>query len=96
MVEALGIIETTGITPALQAADSAVKSANVTLGRWIKVGGGRVAIVIRGDVAAVKAAVDAGVSAAKRVGSVESSTVIPRPSEKLIPKFPIACLTSAA
>lgn len=95
MVEALGIIETTGFTPAMQAADAAVKSANISLGKWIKVGGGRVAVIIRGDVAAVKAAVDAGVAAAKRVGSVESFTVIPRPSDKLMPKFPIASLASA-
>jgi ethanolamine utilization protein EutM len=95
MVEALGIIETTGITPAMQAADSAVKSANVTLGKWIKIGGGRVAVIVRGDVAAVKAAVEAGVAAAKRVGVVESSTVIPRPSEKLVPKFPIESIAAA-
>jgi microcompartment protein CcmL/EutN len=95
MVEALGIIETAGITPAMQAADSAVKSANVTLGKWIKIGGGRVAVIVRGDVAAVKAAVDAGVLAAKRVGVVESFTVIPRPSEKLLPKFPIESIAAA-
>lgn len=94
MVDALGIIETTGFTPAMAAADSAVKSANVTLGKWIKVGGGRVAIIIRGDVAAVKAAVEAGVAAAKRVGGVESELVIPRPSDKLNPKFPIGSLTT--
>ncbi len=94
MVDALGIIETTGFTPAMQAADAAVKSANVTLGKWIKVGGGRVAIIIRGDVAAVKAAVEAGVAAAKRVGGVEAELVIPRPSDKLSPKFPIASMTT--
>jgi microcompartment protein CcmL/EutN len=95
MVDALGIIETTGFTPAMQAADAAVKSANVTLGKWITVGGGRIAIIIRGDVAAVKAAVEAGVQAAKRVGSVEAELVIPRPSDKLIPKFPIGSLAPA-
>ena len=94
MVDALGIIETTGFTPAMQAADAAVKSANVTLGRWIKIGGGRIAIIIRGDVAAVKAAVEAGVQAAKRVGSVEAQLVIARPSDKLIAKFPIGAMTS--
>ena len=93
MVDALGIIETTGFTPAMQAADAAVKSANITLGQWIKVGGGRIAIIIRGDVAAVKAAVEAGVAAAKRVGGVEAELVIPRPSDKLFPKFPIGPLT---
>ena len=89
MIDALGIIETIGFTAAMQAADAAVKSANVKLGQWIKVGGGRVSIVIRGDVAAVKAAVEAGVQAAGRIGSVECEIVIPRPSDKLIPKFPI-------
>lgn len=94
MTDALGIIESTGFTPAVQAADAAVKSANVKLGNWIKVGGGRVAIVIRGDVAAVKAAVEAGAQAAKAVGTVNSEVIIARPSEKLIPKFPLAAMTT--
>jgi ethanolamine utilization protein EutM/ethanolamine utilization protein EutN len=89
MIDALGIIETVGFTSAIQAADAAVKSANVKLGKWTKVGGGRVCIIMRGEVAAVKAAVDAGVNAAKAIGNVASSLVIPRPSEKLSPKFPI-------
>ena len=89
MIDALGIIETVGFTPGVQAADAAVKSANVKLGKWIKVGGGRVCIVMRGEVAAVKAAVDAGVNAAKAIGNVSSSLVIPRPSEKLTPQFPL-------
>ena len=89
MIDALGIIETIGFTAAIQAADAAVKSANVKLGKWIKVGGGRVNIILRGDVAAVKAAVEAGAEAAKNVGTVVSELVIPRPSEKLVPKFPI-------
>ena len=89
MIDALGIIETIGYTAAIQAADAAVKSANVKLGKWIKVGGGRVNIILRGDVAAVKAAVEAGAEAAKNVGTVVSELVIPRPSEKLVPKFPI-------
>jgi microcompartment protein CcmL/EutN len=94
MIDALGIIETVGFTPAVQAADAAVKSANVKLGNWIKVGGGRVCIVMRGEVAAVKAAVDAGVTAAKAIGNVASSLVIPRPSDKLTPQFPIEPLGS--
>jgi ethanolamine utilization protein EutM len=89
MTDALGIVETTGFTAAVQAADAAVKSANVKLGSWVKVGGGRVGIVIRGDVAAVKAAVDAGAEAAKAVGTVKSEVIIARPSEKLAAKFPI-------
>jgi ethanolamine utilization protein EutM len=94
MIDALGIVETVGFTSAIQAADAAVKSANVRLGKWIKVGGGRVCIVMRGEVAAVKSAVDAGVNAAKSIGNVTSSLVIPRPSEKLVPKFPIEAVTS--
>jgi ethanolamine utilization protein EutM len=94
MIDALGIIETVGFTSAVQAADAAVKSANVKLGKWIKVGGGRVCIVMRGEVAAVKAAVDAGVNAAKGVGNVACSLVIPRPSDKLTPQFPLDTLSS--
>ena len=94
MNDALGIIETVGFTSAVQAADAAVKSANVKLGKWIKVGGGRVCIVMRGEVAAVKAAVDAGVTAAKGIGNVACSLVIPRPSDKLTSQFPIEPLTS--
>ena len=87
MVDALGIVETLGFTAAVQVADAAVKSANVRLGKWVKVGGGRVAIVIRGDVAAVTAAVDAGGQAGKAIGTVHAEIIIPRPSEKLLPKF---------
>ena len=94
MIDALGIIETVGFTAAIQAADAAVKSANIKLGKWIKVGGGRVNIIIRGDVAAVKAAVEAGVQAATTLGGFEAEVVIPRPSDKLIPKFPIEPLKS--
>jgi ethanolamine utilization protein EutM len=89
MIEALGIIETLGFTAAVQAADAAVKSANVKLGEYVTVGGGRVNIIIRGDVAAVKAGVEAGVQAASRIGSVLSEVIIPRPSDKLMNKFPI-------
>jgi len=89
MNDALGIIETQGFTAAVQAADAAVKSANVKLAKWVKVGGGRVSIVVRGDVAAVKAAVESGVQAARAIGTVLTEVIIPRPSEKLLPKFPL-------
>ena len=89
MYDALGIIETLGFTPAMQAADAAVKSANVSLGKWLKVGGGKVNVIIRGDVAAVTAAVDAGVQAASRIGNVEAHVIIPRPANKLADKMPI-------
>lgn len=89
MQSALGIIETKGLATAIQAADAAVKAANVTLGEYQSVGGGKVNVIIRGDVAAVKSAVDAGVSAACQIGEVQGQTVIPRPSDKLTPVFPI-------
>ncbi len=89
MMDALGIIETVGFTAAIQAADAAVKAANVKLGSWVKVGGGRVNIILRGDVAAVKAAVEAGVQAASKVGKVQSEVIIPHPSDRLLAKFPL-------
>ncbi len=89
MQEALGIIETLGFATAMEAADAAVKAANVKLGEWLKVGGGKVNIIIRGDVAAVKSAVEASVAAASQIGQVQGQTVIPRPSDKLVPTFPI-------
>jgi ethanolamine utilization protein EutM len=89
MQEALGVIETLGFATAMEAADAAVKAANVRFANWLKVGGGKVNIILRGDVAAVKAAVEAGVAAASQIGQVQGQTVIPRPSEKLSPKFPL-------
>lgn len=89
MQEALGVIETRGFATAMEAADAAVKAANVKLADWFKVGGGKVNIIMRGDVAAVKAAVEAGVSSAAQIGDVQGRTVIPRPADKLSPKFPI-------
>ncbi len=89
MQEALGVIETLGFATAMEAADAAVKTANVKLAEWLKVGGGKVNVIMRGDVAAVKAAVDAGVSSAANIGEVQGQTVNPRPSDKLTPKFPI-------
>ena len=89
MQESLGVIETLGFTTAIEAADAAVKAANVRLGDWLKVGGGKVNIIMRGDVASLKAAVEAGVAAASQVGEVHAHTIIPRPATKLSPKFPI-------
>ncbi|MBN2029283.1 BMC domain-containing protein [bacterium] len=89
MQEALGVIETLGFATAMEAADAAVKAANVKLGDWLRVGGGKVNVIIRGDVAAVKSAVEASVAAASQIGQVQGQTVIPRPSDKLVPAFPI-------
>ena len=78
---ALGLVETLGLAAGVEAADAMVKAANVTIVARQQVGGGLVAILIEGDVGAVKAAVDAGVASASRVGKVVSSHVIPRPHD---------------
>ncbi len=86
---ALGMIETKGLVGAVEAADAMVKAANVTLIGRTQVGGGLVTVMVRGDVGAVKAAVDAGAAAAHAVGEVVSVHVIPRPHaevEMILPK----------
>ena len=80
---ALGMIETRGVVAAVEAADAMVKAANVQIVRQSKAGGGLVAIMIRGEVGAVKAAADAGASAANKVGEVVAVHVIPRPHEEV-------------
>ena len=79
MAEALGMIETRGFAAVVEAADAMVKAARVELVTYEKIGGGYVTAVVRGDVAAVKAAVEAGVRGAEKVGEVVSVHVIPRP-----------------
>lgn len=79
MNDALGMIETRGLVGTIEAADAMVKSANVKLIGTEKIGSGLVTIMVRGDVGAVKAAVDAGSAAAEKVGDVVSVHVIPRP-----------------
>lgn len=81
--EALGMIETKGLVCLIEAADAALKAANVTMVGWEKVGSGLVTVFLTGDVAAVKAAVDAGAGAASKIGEVVSVQVIPRPHEDL-------------
>jgi len=78
---ALGFVETLGMTAATLAADTMVKSANVSVVTAQRPGGGIITIIVRGDVGAVKAAVDAGAAAARTVGTVRSAHVIPRPHE---------------
>lgn len=82
-MKALGMIETRGLVASIEAADAMVKAANVTLTCKEQVGGGLVTVMVRGDVGAVKAAVDAGAAAAERVGELVSVHVIPRPHEEL-------------
>ena len=88
MQAALGMVETKGYVGAVEAADAMVKSANVSLVGSEKIGAGLVTVLVRGDVGAVKAATDAGASAAERVGELISVHVIPRPHndvEKILP-----------
>jgi ethanolamine utilization protein EutM len=87
-VQALGMVETKGLTGAIEAADAMVKTANVTLQGKEFIGAGYVLITVRGDVGAVKAATDAGAAAARRVGELVSVHVIPAPAsdvEKILP-----------
>jgi len=89
MSDALGMIETKGLTALTEAADAMVKAARVELVGYKQIGAGLVTVMVRGDVAACKAATDAGVAAAKRLGEVVSSHVIPRPHGDLDEVFPI-------
>jgi ethanolamine utilization protein EutM len=82
-LEALGMIETKGFIALVEATDAMMKAANVKFLGWDKVGSGMVAAFVTGDVAAVKAATDAGATAAGRIGEVISVQVIPRPHEDL-------------
>lgn len=89
MGEALGMIETKGLVGAIEAADAMTKSANVELIGYEKIGSGLVTVMVRGDVGAVKASVDAGAVAAEKVGEIVSKHVIPRPHtdvERILPK----------
>ena len=81
--EALGMVETRGLTAAIEAADQMCKAANVALVGTEKIGSGLVSVMVRGDVGAVKAATDAGAAAAERVGELISVHVIPRPHEEV-------------
>ncbi len=82
-MEALGMIETRGFIALVEATDAMMKAANVEFMGWDKVGSGMVSAFVTGDVAAVKAATDAGASAAGRIGEVVSVQVIPRPHDEL-------------
>ena len=89
-MQALGMIETKGLVASIEAADAMVKAANVTLLGKEHVGGGLVTVMVRGDVGAVKASVDAGAAAAERVGELVSIHVIPRPHDEvegILPKL---------
>lgn len=83
VMEALGMIETKGFVTLVEATDAMLKAANVTFLGWDKVGSGLVSAFVTGDVAAVKAATDAGAAAGSRIGEVITVQVIPRPHEDL-------------
>ncbi|MFT6859531.1 MAG: ethanolamine utilization protein EutM [Thalassolituus oleivorans] len=89
MMEALGIIETKGLTALIEASDAMVKAARVELVGYQQIGHGYVSAMVRGDVAACKAATDAGAAAAQRLGEVVSVHVIPRPHDDLEAIFPL-------
>ncbi|MBE5890128.1 MAG: BMC domain-containing protein [Lachnospiraceae bacterium] len=91
--EALGMIETRGLTAAIEAADAMTKAAEVVLVGTEKIGSGLVTVMVRGDVGAVKASVEAGAQNAQRLGELVAQHVIPRPHsdvEKILPGFPAA------
>jgi microcompartment protein CcmL/EutN len=81
---AIGLIETKGMVGLVEASDAMVKAASVELVKTIQIGGGYVTAIVRGDVGSVRAAVDAGATAAKVVGELVSSHVIPRPHDALV------------
>jgi ethanolamine utilization protein EutM len=94
-MEALGMVETRGLVAMIEAADAMVKAANVQLVGWEKIGSGYVTAIVRGDVAAVKSAVEAGAAAATKVGEVLSTHVIPRPHADLETCLPISLKANA-
>ena len=89
-MEALGMIETRGLVSLIEAGDAAVKAANVKLVGWEKIGSGLVTVLFRGEVAACRAACDAGAAAAQKVGELVSVHVIPQPHGDLEGKLPIS------
>ena len=87
MEHAIGMIETRGLVPLVEASDAMAKAANVQIVKRVGIGGGLVTTVVSGDVGSVRAAVEAGANAANQVGELLSSHVIPRPSEGLMDAF---------
>ncbi len=87
MNEAIGMIETRGFTGNVEATDAMAKAANVTISRTVAIGGGLITVICKGDVASVKAAVDAGAKAAAKVGELVASHVIARPHDELLRSF---------
>ncbi|MBS0661690.1 MAG: BMC domain-containing protein [Verrucomicrobia bacterium] len=84
MSDSIGMVETKGYVGSVEASDAMVKAANVSLVRQIQIGGGFVTVIVKGDIGSIKAAVDAGSQAAKRVGELVCSHVIARPHTELL------------
>ena len=87
MQQAIGLVETKGIVPLVEATDAMAKAANVQIVKRVSIGGGLVTTVVSGDVGSVRAAVEAGANAASQVGELTGSHVIPRPAEGLVDAF---------
>ncbi len=87
MNDAIGLIETKGLLPLVEATDAMAKAANVEIVKRIQIGGGLVTTVVRGDVGSVRAAVEAGSDAAQKVGELVAAHVIPRPADGVIAAF---------
>lgn len=85
--DAIGLIETRGLIAQIEASDAMLKAANVSLVKQVQIGGAYVTTVIKGDVGSVRAAVDAGASAAAQVGELVSAHLIPRPEASLLENF---------
>ena len=94
--EALGLLECKGLVSLMEGTDAMLKAANVEMMGWDKAGSGMVTAFVRGDVAAVKAATDAGAAAARRVGELVSVHVIPRPHANLEDTLPIGKSSTTA
>jgi ethanolamine utilization protein EutM len=87
MQNAIGLVETKGLVPLIEATDAMAKAANVKIEKRVAIGGGFVAAVVSGDVGSVRAAVEAGAAAATQVGELVSSHIIPRPSDGLMEAY---------
>ena len=87
MHNAIGLVETKGLVPLVEATDAMAKAANVKIEKRVGIGGGLVTTVVSGDVGSVRAAVEAGAAAATQVGELVSSHIIPRPSDGLVEAY---------
>ncbi len=87
MGDAIGLVETKGLVAQIEASDAMLKAANVSLVKQVQIGGAYVTTIIRGDVGSVRAAIDAGASAASQIGELVSTHLIPRPDKTLLDVF---------